>query len=260
MSWACSSSSRSVGRPTSAPAPRHRRDEQALLSFWAQVGEGMGLDGTRRSMTQWQQFCRQHEQRHSQWTPEGQALARTCLEDVVRLSVPWWGRSAFRALMRATAEPAMWRLLGLTPSPALDPPRMALAGPHGLTVGRRHEGHGARPHIGTRQAQAISPTALRDNGDPVHAHAMPRLTTLPRTGLTTHTPAQPSGGQAPWRAQACRAFPQLRVAPSPIDGQGVSPKRPSRPARKWERSGARPSRCRKRACGHAAGPVSTSSN
>lgn len=97
-------------------SPLSPQDEQALLSFWAQVGEGMGLDGTHRSMTQWQQFCRQHEQRHSQWTPEGQALARTCLEDVVRLSVPWWGRSAFRALMRATAEPAMWRLLGLTPS------------------------------------------------------------------------------------------------------------------------------------------------
>lgn len=98
---------------------------------------------------------------------------------------------------------------------------MALAGPHGLTAGRGQEGHGARPHIGTWQAQAISPTALRDNGDPVHAHAMPRLTTLPRTGPDdSHSPAQPSGGQAPGVPRPAERF-ALRVAPSPIDGQGV---------------------------------------
>lgn len=100
-----------LGRP-----PMTLEQQAHLLAFWHEVGLGMGLKDMPTTLAGWQALCAAHEARHWQATPQGHDLARACLQDVVRLSVPWWGRGAFRQLMTATADPHMLAVLGL-PAP-----------------------------------------------------------------------------------------------------------------------------------------------
>jgi hypothetical protein len=56
---------------------------------------------------------RDYEAEHCRFTPQGHALARLCLRDVVKLTVPLGTRWAFRQWMLATMEPAVRDVLGL---------------------------------------------------------------------------------------------------------------------------------------------------
>jgi hypothetical protein len=84
-----------------------------LLGFWQSVGKGMGMTGLPESLPQWQQLQHDYEQRCMAHTPEGERLARMCLRDVVKLTVPWGTRWAFRLGMLATMEPRVREVLGL---------------------------------------------------------------------------------------------------------------------------------------------------
>jgi hypothetical protein len=90
--------------------------EQALLlDFWMQVGRAMQIDGLPTTLAQWQQMQRDYEAEHLRFTPEGQALARLCLRDVVKLTVPPGTRWVFRQWMLATLDPMVRDALGLRP-------------------------------------------------------------------------------------------------------------------------------------------------
>jgi len=84
-----------------------------LLAFWQRVGREMGMTDLPESLPQWQQLQRDYEARCMARTPEGERLARMCLRDVVKLTVPWGTRWAFRQGMLATMEPRVHKVLGL---------------------------------------------------------------------------------------------------------------------------------------------------
>jgi hypothetical protein len=67
----------------------------------------------RETLPQWQQLQREYEARCMARTPEGERLARLCLRDVVKLTVPFGTRWAFRQGMLATMEPGVREVLGL---------------------------------------------------------------------------------------------------------------------------------------------------
>lgn len=91
-------------------------DEQALLlDFWMQVGQAMQIGGLPATLPQWQQMQSDYEAEHLRFTPEGHALARLCLRDVVKLTVPPGTRWVFRQWMLATLDPAVRDALGLQP-------------------------------------------------------------------------------------------------------------------------------------------------
>ena len=84
-----------------------------LLAFWQRVGREMGMSELPESLPQWQQLQREYEARCMARTPEGERLARLCLRDVVKLTVPFGTRWAFRQGMLATMEPRVREVLGL---------------------------------------------------------------------------------------------------------------------------------------------------
>lgn len=89
-------------------------DEQALLlEFWQQVGRAMQIDDLPTTLPQWQQMQRDYEAEHLRFSPEGHALARLCLRDVVKLTLPRGTRWVFRQWMLATLEPSVRDALGL---------------------------------------------------------------------------------------------------------------------------------------------------
>lgn len=98
---------------------RHARvkldaDETALLlGFWQRVGHEMGISELPGTLPQWRQLQREYEARCMGRTAEGERLARLCLRDVVKLTVPFGTRWAFRQGMLATMEPGVREVLGL---------------------------------------------------------------------------------------------------------------------------------------------------
>lgn len=89
---------------------RHRLspvEEALLVDFWMQVGHAMQIEGLPATLPQWQQMQQDYEAEHLRFTPEGHALARLCLRDVVKLTVPAGTRWAFRQWMLATLDPAV---------------------------------------------------------------------------------------------------------------------------------------------------------
>lgn len=86
-----------------------------LLSFWHRVGEAMGIGELPPTLAEWRHLQQAYEARHLRPTPEGHRLAQLCLRDVVKLTVPWGTRWAFRRLMRATMEPRVRDCLGIAP-------------------------------------------------------------------------------------------------------------------------------------------------
>lgn len=94
-------------------------DETAqLLAFWLEVGQAMGLADLPTTLREWQDAQAAHEREHRRRTPEGVTLARLCLRDVVKLTVPPGLRVAFRQLMLATMEPVVRETLDLPPPQA----------------------------------------------------------------------------------------------------------------------------------------------
>lgn len=89
------------------------RETALLLAFWQRVGREMGMSELPETLPQWQQLQREYEARCMARTPEGERLARLCLRDVVKLTVPFGTRWAFRQGMLATMEPGVREVLGL---------------------------------------------------------------------------------------------------------------------------------------------------
>jgi hypothetical protein len=89
------------------------QEEALLLAFWQRVGQEMHITELPATLPQWRQFQQAYEARHLRHTPEGERLARMCLRDVVKLTVPLGTRWAFRQWMLATMEPAVRDVLGL---------------------------------------------------------------------------------------------------------------------------------------------------
>jgi hypothetical protein len=89
------------------------QEEPLLLAFWQRVGQEMHITELPTTLPQWRQFQKAYEARCLRHTPEGERLARMCLRDVVKLTVPLGTRWAFRQWMLATMEPAVRDVLGL---------------------------------------------------------------------------------------------------------------------------------------------------
>jgi len=90
---------------------------ELLLAFWRRVGTEMRIDDLPMTLDDWRAGQRAYEARHLRFTAQGQRLAQLCLRDVVKLTVPFGTRWAFRCVMRATMEPAVRDVLRLPPVP-----------------------------------------------------------------------------------------------------------------------------------------------
>ena len=90
-----------------------------LLAFWRRVGVAMELTDMPATLAEWQSEQAAYEARHLRHTPEDERLARLCLRDVVKLTVP-------RPLTRRT-QPTPPPPRAPSPSAAL-PPRPGAAG------------------------------------------------------------------------------------------------------------------------------------
>lgn len=89
------------------------REETLLLGFWQRVGVEMGIAELPGTLVAWREMQRAYEERCLAHTPEGERLARMCLRDVVKLTVPVGTRWAFRQWMLVTMEPVVRETLGL---------------------------------------------------------------------------------------------------------------------------------------------------
>jgi len=100
---------------------RHRFSEAELaqlLDFWHRVGDEMALTGRPDTLDGWLRLQADYEGRHLRHTAEGERLARLCLRDVVKLTLPRGMRVAFRQLMLATMEEKVREVLALPPAVA----------------------------------------------------------------------------------------------------------------------------------------------
>lgn len=93
--------------------PLDEAELACLLGFWGEIGREMGLPEPHRSLAQWQDFQRLYESQRWAHSPEGETLARACLNEVVKLSLPWGLRGWFRRLMLRTMDPRLRALLRL---------------------------------------------------------------------------------------------------------------------------------------------------
>jgi hypothetical protein len=84
-----------------------------LLAFWLQVGKAMGLTNLPATLAEWESTQVEYEACHLRHTLQGERLARLCLRDVVKLTVPRGLRMPFRQLMLATMEPLVRTALAL---------------------------------------------------------------------------------------------------------------------------------------------------
>jgi len=89
------------------------KEQALLLSFWMQVGRAMGIASLPETLAQWQRLQREYEARHMAYSIEGHRLARLCLRDVVKLTVPAGTQWMFRLLMIDTLEHSVRRTLGI---------------------------------------------------------------------------------------------------------------------------------------------------
>lgn len=90
-----------------------------LLSFWHRIGQAMGIDALPTDLAGWRQLQQAYEAQHLRPTREGRHLARLCLQEVVRLTVPFGTRWMFRAIMRSTMEARVRDTLGIEPARGL---------------------------------------------------------------------------------------------------------------------------------------------
>ena len=88
-------------------------DRELLLEFWLQVGERLRISQLLPSLEAWQQFQGQFESEHQGFTPQGGALARVSLDEVVRLVIPRGMQGLTRQALLGTMEPRVRAALGL---------------------------------------------------------------------------------------------------------------------------------------------------
>lgn len=103
-----------------------QQDVQLLLDFWLQVGARMGIDDLMPSLPAWLEFQARYEAAHQGPTPEGHALAKASLYEVVRLVIPRGMRGLTRQVLLGTMEDKLRVVLGL--------PRAVLPTPMSLSV------------------------------------------------------------------------------------------------------------------------------
>lgn len=84
-----------------------------LLGFWLQVGERMRIGRLLPSLDEWSQFRDDFEAEHLGPTPQGQALARASLYEVVRLVIPRGMQGLTRQTLLGTMDPSVRTALGL---------------------------------------------------------------------------------------------------------------------------------------------------
>jgi hypothetical protein len=90
---------------------------EVLLDFWHRLGFEMKILDHPRSLNEWVVFQRDVESRRLRFSPEGQNLAYNCLNEVVKLSLPWGTRHLFRILMLLTMDDFVHQTLQLASPP-----------------------------------------------------------------------------------------------------------------------------------------------
>lgn len=93
-----------------------RAELDLLLAFWLEVGERMRIARLLSSLEAWSQFRVEFEAEHLGATPQGQALARSSLDEVVRLVIPRGMQDLTRQTLLGSMEPKVRDALGL-PAP-----------------------------------------------------------------------------------------------------------------------------------------------
>jgi hypothetical protein len=88
-------------------------DLELMLNFWLQVGARMGIDDLLPSLDGWLAFQAAYESAHQGPTPEGRALARASLYEVVRLVIPRGMQRLTRQILLGTMDETLREVLGL---------------------------------------------------------------------------------------------------------------------------------------------------
>jgi hypothetical protein len=91
-------------------------DRDLLFAFWMEVGARMGIAELLPSFDAWSEFQAAYELAHQGPTPEGRALAKTSLYEVVRLVIPRGMQSLTRQILLGTMDVRLRGVLGL-PAP-----------------------------------------------------------------------------------------------------------------------------------------------
>jgi hypothetical protein len=93
--------------------PISESERDLLLAFWLGVGTRMRISDLPTSYAAWQTFQVDYERSHQGPTPEGRALARTSLYEVVRLVIPRGMQSLTRQILLGTMDTQLRDVLGL---------------------------------------------------------------------------------------------------------------------------------------------------
>lgn len=93
-------------------------ERERVLKFWLAVGERMRIQDLPTNYTDWYTFQADFERAHQGPTPEGHALARTSLYEVVRLVIPRGMQNLTRQILLGTMDPRLREVLGL-PAPVV---------------------------------------------------------------------------------------------------------------------------------------------
>lgn len=88
-------------------------DRDLLLRFWMEVGARMGIADLLPSWSAWATFQTDYESEHRGPTPQGQALARSSLYEVVRLVIPRGMQNITRQALLAAMDDDVRRVLDL---------------------------------------------------------------------------------------------------------------------------------------------------
>lgn len=91
-------------------------DLELLLRFWLDVGERMRIRDLLPTLEAWQKFQAEFEAAHLGPTPQGRALARASLYEVVRLVIPRGMQGLTRQALLGTMDPRVREVLGLEPA------------------------------------------------------------------------------------------------------------------------------------------------
>ena len=91
-------------------------DRELLLRFWMEVGERMGISDLLPSWSAWSTFQTDYEANHRGPSPQGRALARASLYEVVRLVIPRGMQNITRQVLLATMDDEVRQVLDLPPA------------------------------------------------------------------------------------------------------------------------------------------------
>ncbi|WP_448547720.1 oxygenase MpaB family protein [Thalassotalea fusca] len=84
-----------------------------LLTFWSEVGQRMRITDIPETEGQWHKFQRAYEAKCQAYSPEGNALAKKSLNQVVKLSLPFGTRFIAKQLITGALSVNTLAALGL---------------------------------------------------------------------------------------------------------------------------------------------------